>query len=398
MKNKFGMFIHWGLYSQLEEHEQVLARDDMDNKDYEKLIHQFNPVKYDPEQWVLMAKNAGMKYICFTTKHHDGFCMWDTQYTDYNVMNTPYGKDVLRMLADACEKHGMLLSLYYSNPDWHHESAYNPLSTHQWKSVNKEKSDPVKYREYIRHQLSELLTNYGKIYSLFWDISPYYIDESMNEYVRSLVPDILINDRGYDKGDFSTPEREIPDGTRFRSNTEACQSVGIQSWGFRKNEDFYSCRFLMSSIDKIMSMGGSYVLNVGPKSDGTIDPVSRKMVERIGKWYQAVGLALEDTEEDRRWYVLDDLSPIDPFIVVRKDNKTYLHLYEGVSATCITFSSITFVPKKAVLLNNRKELTIRYEKLPAHFDAAGVSQGPFVSLCGIPADELCEEPIVIELS
>ena len=116
-ENKFGMFIHWGIYAQLGLQEQAIARYDMSHEEYEKLAETFNPVNYDPEQWVLLAKQAGMKYICFTAKHHDGFCMWDTKQTDYNIMNTPYGKDTLKMLADACEKHEMLLSIYYSNPD-----------------------------------------------------------------------------------------------------------------------------------------------------------------------------------------------------------------------------------------------------------------------------------------
>ena len=110
MNNKFGLFIHWGLYAINGVHEQQIARDDLDNGEYEKLMYKFNPENLDPEQWVLMAKKAGMDYICFTTKHHDGFCMWDTKFTDYNVMNTPYGKDVVKMLADACQKHGMKLS------------------------------------------------------------------------------------------------------------------------------------------------------------------------------------------------------------------------------------------------------------------------------------------------
>ena len=111
-ENKFGMFIHWGLYALTGLQEQALTRFNMDRAEYEALQQMFNPVEYDPEKWVLMAKEAGMEYICFTAKHHDGFCMWDTKYTDYNVMNTPYGKDTLKMLADACAKHGMKLSLY----------------------------------------------------------------------------------------------------------------------------------------------------------------------------------------------------------------------------------------------------------------------------------------------
>ena len=123
-------------------------------------------------------------------------------------MNTPYGKDVLKMLAAACQKHGMLLSIYYSNPDWHHPNAYNPNSTHQWKAKNKENADTVEYRKFVKAQVTELLTNYGRIYSFFWDIPPHIEDSSINALVRKLQPEIFINDRGWDKGDFSTPERE----------------------------------------------------------------------------------------------------------------------------------------------------------------------------------------------
>lgn len=397
MNNKFGMFIHWGLYSVLGAHEQVLARNDMQNKEYEKLINEFNPTNYDPEEWVIMAKNAGMKYICFTTKHHDGFCMWDTKYTDYNIMNTPYGKDVLRMLADACEKHGMLLSLYYSNPDWHYKYGFNPKSTHQWKSVNKDDINTPKYREYQRGQLEELLTNYGKIYTLFWDISPYYEDKSMNEFVRSLQPDILINDRGYDKGDFSTPEREVPEGNRFSKMTEACQSVGIQSWGYRKKENYYSKRFLMSSIDKIMAMGGSYLLNVGPKPDGCIDEKAKEMISEIGSWYIRTGNTLENTQPDEFQYEFDDLAPLDSYIAIKKNGKTYFHFYNGISADCISLSKFPSIPKNARCINDNKKLEIRVENLPAHFDDNGKSMGPYCQLCGIDADRLSIEPIIIEV-
>ena len=227
-ENKFGMFSQWGLYAQTGLQDQAIVRYEMDRGEYESLQGVFNPVDYDPEQWVLLAKAAGMKYICFTTKHHDGFCMWDTKYTDYSIMNTPYGKDVLKMLADACQKHGMLLSLYYSNPDWHHESGYNPASTHQWRAVQTDRPDTVLYREYIRNQVTELLTNYGPIYTFFWDIPPKIEDPSLNELVRKLQPGIYINNRGWDKGDFSTPEREYKaaEGQRFERMTEACNSLG----------------------------------------------------------------------------------------------------------------------------------------------------------------------------
>lgn len=234
MKNRFGMFIHWGIYALYADHEQVLARRNLDNAAYERRMAEFNPVRYDPEEWVKLAKDAGMRYICFTAKHHDGFCMWDTRETAYNIMNTPYGRDVLKLLSDACRKHGMALSLYYSNPDWHEPSAYNPLSTHQWKSIDPSKGDSEKYRAFVKAQLTELLTNYGPIYTLFWDIPPRYEDPSLNALARRLQPGILINDRGYDAGDFSTPERSVPEGSRFERMTEACDSVGEQSWGLSR--------------------------------------------------------------------------------------------------------------------------------------------------------------------
>ena len=169
--------------------------------------------------------------MVLTAKHHDGFCMWDTKYSDYNITNTPYGKDVLKMLADACRKHGVLLSLYYSNPDWHHPYGYNPASTHQWKALKRMDVNTGIYREYIKNQITELLTKYGSIYTFFWDIPPHINDPSLNELVRSLQPGILINDRGFDAGDFSTPEREYSQNneTRFPRMTEACNSVGEQS-------------------------------------------------------------------------------------------------------------------------------------------------------------------------
>ena len=135
MPLKFGMFVHWGIYSLTGYHEQVRWRYFTPRETYARLAERFNPTEYDPDKWVALAKSAGMEYICFTTKHHDGFCMFDTKYTDFNIMHTPYGHDVLRELADACERGGIRLSLYYSNPDWNCPFAYNSKSSHQFPSA-----------------------------------------------------------------------------------------------------------------------------------------------------------------------------------------------------------------------------------------------------------------------
>ncbi|MBR2020157.1 MAG: alpha-L-fucosidase [Clostridia bacterium] len=392
-ENKFGMFIHWGTYALTGVQEQVYARMDWSREKYEALMHAFNPVKYDPEKWVLLAKEAGMEYICFTTKHHDGFCMWDTKYTDYNIMHTPYGKDVLKMLADACRKHGMKLSLYYSNPDWHHPYGYNPASTHQWKAVMSNDIDNGIYREYVKDQITELLTNYGEIYTFYWDIPPKVYDPSLNELVRKLQPGIFINDRGYDKGDFSTPEREYrtTEGTRFTRMTEACNSVGEQSWGYRSNEDFFSKRYLTTSIDRMMAMGGSYLLNVGPDANGEIPEEYASRIRRVGDWYRRMEGCLVCHESDPFDYKVRKGNPI----VNIKDGKSYFHFYEGTVSSSVALRYFPKLPKRVRLLNTGKDLNAAIEALPEYFQA-GIAQ-THLHITGIPIDDLSDEPIVIEI-
>ena len=393
MQNRFGMFLHWGLYAIPAVHEQVLARGDWRHEDYEALMHRFNPTEYDPEAWVRLAKDCGMSYICFTAKHHDGFCMWDTAETDYNIMHTPYGRDVLRMLADACRKYDMKLSLYYSNPDWHHPCAYNSLSTHQWKAKNKDGADMDAYIAFIKAQITELLTHYGEIYTLFWDIPPHIEDKSINALARSLQPNILINNRGFDDGNFATPERSVPDGDRFPTMTEACQSVGEHSWGYRAEEDYFPAHHLMASIDKIMAMGGSYLLNVGPMADGTLPARAVGLLRRIGAWYQTVRPSLENTAPAARSYAL--LGGV-PHIAVEKDGVTYFHFYRGLCSTAVTFLDADLpTPKKAVLLNTGETLPLRHGTLPSKVDADAVARTEYHSLREIPVDDLTGEPIVI---
>ena len=398
MTQKLGMFIHWGIYSQLEYHEQVAAHKHMTNEEYEPLAKTFNPTEYNPEEWVLLAKNAGMKYICFTAKHHDGFCMWDTKYSEYKITNTPYGKDVLKMLADACQKHGVMLSIYYSNPDWNYEYGYNPHSTHQWLAKNKANPDTEKLRDYIKKQITELLTGYGKIYTVFWDIPPHIEDPSINELVRSLQPDILINDRGFDKGDFSTPEREFQKlpAKRFDKPTEACNSVGENSWGYRRGENFYSKRFLLTAIDRVMAMGGSYLINVGPDPRGVITPDYRDRIVNIGKWYNKVKDALEGTDADGFDYGVYN----NPCITTKKGNVTYFNFYEGLISDHFCMKAWEKMPKSAKILNTGATIPFSVTHLPFlnGFNEHVRLDGPLLlDFTEIPVDELEGEPIVIEV-
>ena len=389
------MFIHWGIYAKTGVQEQVYARFDWPREQYENLINVFNPVEYDPEQWVLMAKKTGMKYICFTAKHHDGFCMWDTKFTDYNIMHTPYGKDVLKMLSSACKKHDVRLSLYYSNPDWHHPLGFNPYSTHQWKAVDRNTIDTEGYREYIKNQITELLTGYGEIYTLFWDIPPKISDPSINELVRKLQPGILINDRGFDKGDFSTPEREYKtiDTERFERITEACNSLGRQSWGYRANEDFYSIKHLESAIDHIMAMGGNYLLNVGPNANGIVERQYSDMLDIIGNWYNRVKQALEGNDACR--YRLKERS--NACIATEKNDITYVHFYNGLNCDAVELTGYPSCPKSVILLNTAKKLEFAVEAVPEFFNReTGIAEEKFLHIRGIPVDNI-NEPIIIEI-
>ena len=391
MPHKFGMFVHWGIYSLTGYHEQVRWRFFTPRAEYRKLMNEFNPVKYDPDEWVRLAKDAGMEYICFTTKHHDGFCMFDTKYTDFNIMNTPYHRDVLKELSEACARGGLALSLYYSNPDWDYKYGYNSHSSHQMPEKG-DAEDIEKLKEFQRNQIRELLTNYGKIYTFFWDIQTNISDPSMNEFIRSLQPDILIDDRGWgDKGDFSTPERFVPDGHKFERMTEACQSVGEQSWGYCADEDYFTNRYLTASIDKIRAMDGSYLLNVGPMPDGRIPERSAEIVRRVGKWYNSVKEAF-----DAEPYLLENRG----LVCTKRGSTLYVHIPDGLNARGLTLKPIDVLPKSVTLLNDGRSLKYSITTRP---EDKGWSAPDNILRCqtlhifDMPADEFADETMVLRI-
>ncbi len=356
----FGLFVHWGVYALSAYHEQYLMRTSVSRADYEELYKQFNPTEFDPEQLVVMAKQAGMKYICFTAKHHDGFCMWDTKTTCYNIMNTPYNKDVLKMLQQSCVKHGIKLSIYYSIPDWHNVNAYNKRSTHQIPPRATDKPSMKQYKQYLLAQITELMTNYGTISTLFWDIPPRYRDKHVNDFVRKLQPDILINDRGFDKGDFATPERKVPKGGVFKTPTEACQSVGRQAWGYRSNEDYYTPAYLAKGICKVQAMGGNYLLNVGLMPSGAVPPQAQQIINSVGNWYVNVSEAFADT------------TAISLFLnkgihSTTKNNVLYLCFTNGLETKGIVLDPITILPQSVTVLNNGCVPQISIDCIPNYY-------------------------------
>ena len=387
-KAGLGMFVHWGIYAVDGYHEQQRMRQRLGRAEYAERVKGFTAAKFDPDRWIDVAESAGAEYIVFTAKHHDGFCMWDTRTTDFKVTNSPAKRDVLRELADACRRRGMKLGLYYSNPDWNHPNAYNPKSTHQVPPEAGDVPDLEKYREYVKTQIAELLTDYGEIVCLFWDIPTKVPAPEMDEMVRRLQPGIRINDRGWGNvGDYSTPERGLPDGAAFTRPTEACDSVGAQSWGYRANEDYHTLGYLTSAIDRTLARGGNFLLNVDPKADGTIPPESAALMAGVGNWYRKVRESYGGVES------VTGLVADARCIVTKRDNALYLHYADGLDATGVDLKPMKKRPKSVTLLNTGVPLEFAVETMPRNWDGAGES----LHLRGMPVNALAGESVVIRL-
>jgi len=385
---RLGMFVHWGIYAVDGYHEQQRMRQRMGRGEYEKRISCFTAEKFDADRFVDAAESLGAEYIVLTAKHHDGFCLWKTKTTDFNVMNAPARRDVVGEMAAACRLRGMKLGLYYSNPDWHHPNAYNPLSTHQVPPEPDDKPDMVAYREYVKAQVTELLTNYGEIVCLFWDIPTKIAAPEMNALVRNLQPGILINDRGWgEKGDYSTPERNLPEGTAFTNLTEACDSVGVQSWGYRANEDYRTVGYLTRSVDRILAMGGNYLLNVGPRADGTIPEEALDLLRKTGDWYRKVSESYRDVTTEPKAVAADGA------LVTRCGRTVYLHYPKGLDATGVNARPMATLPKKATLLNTGDDLKVELTVLPRDWEKKGRS----LHIFGMRADRFTGEAVVIRL-
>jgi len=385
---RVGMFVHWGIYSVNGYHEQERMRKRLSRAEYEKCVAGFTAERFDANRFVDAAESLGAEYIVFTAKHHDGFCMWDTRTTDFKVTNTPAQRDVLGELAEACKRRGMKLGLYYSNPDWHHPNAYNPLSTHQVPPEPGDEPNMVKYREYVRAQITELLTNYGEIVCLFWDIPTKIHAPEMNELVRKLQPGIFINDRGWgDGGDYSTPERDVSEGAAFTNLTEACDSVGFQSWGYRTNEDYRTVEYLTRSIDSTLARGGNYLLNIGPRADGSIPEEALALLRKTGDWYRRVRESYRQVEMGVKLEQEGDA------LITRRDETIYLHYPKGLASTGVNARPLAKLPRKAVLLNTGVELKTELTVLPRDWK----NEGCCLHIYGIPVDGLQGMPCVIRL-
>ena len=389
---RIGMFVHWGIYSVAGRHSQTQWRYGMARADYEKFAERFTAEKFNADEFVDVAKSAGAEYIVFTSKHHDGFCMWDTATTSYKVTNTPAGRDVIAELAEACCRGGVKLGFYYSNPDWHHPNAYNPKSTHQAPLQPGDRPDMDKYERYVKAQVTELLTKYGEIVCFFWDIPTRISRPEMDALVRKLQPGIMINDRGWENRatcDYSTPERDWKWDSPSGKHIEACDSVGEVSWGYRSNEDYRTLGYLTRRMDMFLAAGGNFLLNVGPKADGTIPEESRKLMAGVGDWRKRVGDAFKNVEIAK-----DVLSESSRMLATRRGNSLFIHFPDGMNSTGFYLHELETLPKRAILLNTGATLKA---ELDVHPRKALESNKRTLHIWGIPADAVANECALVRL-
>jgi len=332
---KFGLFIHWGVYSVPAGvydgkdvvgygGEWIMNDAKISKATYQKYAKQFDPVKYDPEGWVKMAKDAGMKYLVITAKHHDGFALFKTKASKWNVVDaTPFGKDLIKPLAEACHKQGIRLGLYYSQAqDWNNVGG--AACRGHWDEAQYGSMD--KYLDNVAvPQVKELLSNYGQVDILWWDTSCDMTKERAEKFLPILAkyPNLITNNRlgGGFNGDTETPEQIVP-ATGFPGRYwETCMTMN-DTWGYKsKDNNWKSPTVIIQTLIDIVSKGGNYLLNVGPTSEGLIPEPSIERLAEVGKWMKINGEAIYGT-------TASPFSSLTWGRCTQKGNKLYLHIFD----------------------------------------------------------------------
>ncbi|MDR0510027.1 MAG: alpha-L-fucosidase [Rikenellaceae bacterium] len=349
---RFGMFVHFGPYSVLCDGEWALHQKSLTFEDYKKLQHIFDPRLFDAAQWVRIAKSAGMKYIILTSRHHDGFSNWDTKQSDWNIMNTPYGKDLIRQLADECHKQGIKLGLYYSLLDWGREDYSHATGRTGQKTGRAVQKEWSSYVDFMKAQLTELLTNYGEIAAIWfdgeWDQLPEEHDSRFShehskvnwhfgeiyDLIHRLQPDCMIANNHHLPAlpgeDYQAFEKDLPGettGAGFgvhqtvseRMPLETCETIN-NSWGYRLTDNsFKSKKELVHLLVRAAGYGANLLLNVGPKPTGEIDETSVERLKAVGEWTSAWGKTIYGT---RGGY----LKPQPWGAVTQQGDKIYIHV------------------------------------------------------------------------
>jgi alpha-L-fucosidase len=287
---RFGMFIHYGLYAQLARNEWVMALENIPREEYDALADSFAPKPHAPREWVKLAKEAGMNYAVMTTKHHEGFCLWDSEVSEYCAGKRGPKRDIVAEFVEACRAEGLRIGFYYSLMDWHHPDG--------WRCA----FDPEarrRFLDYTKALVRELMTRYGTIDILWYDVSwPMTSHEGwetldMNQMVRSLQPDIIINNRAKLPEDFGTPEERI---TASEGDWEACMTFNGLSWGYIDSRQAapysYNAQGIVKMLNSVCSRGGNLLLNIGPTADGSVPPEAVEPLQTVGSWLSRHGEAV----------------------------------------------------------------------------------------------------------
>jgi len=377
---KFGLFVHWGVYSLLGKGECVMNNDKLPISEYQKLPPRFNPVKFDADEWVRLAKAAGMKYITITSKHHDGFCKYDSSLTAYDIVDaTPYGKDPMKALASACHKQGIKLFFYYSLLDWHHPD-YFPRGKTGQTAGREEKGDWKTYVAYYQGQVRELCSNYGEIGGIWfdgwwdrpeadWDLAGTY------RIIHELQPGALVGNNHhvapFPGEDFQMFEQDLPGensagfnkaGVTSRLPLETCLTMN-QSWGYNaRDTNFKSPEQVIHALLGAAGRGANLLLNVGPRPDGTIGPEFSERLVAVGKWLETNGKTVYGTRrgpiDPQPWGVstIKASTPLDIYLHVLKPADTIALPRTIGSFTPFAFGKTT--PLKLVQRGDTLELTL----------------------------------------
>ncbi len=350
---RFGMFVHWGLYAQLGRHEWVMNRERIPIPEYERLARTWKPKPRPAREWARLAKKAGMKYMVMTTKHHEGFCLWNTKQTDYNAYRCGPGRDLVAEYVDACREFGLRIGFYYSLMDWHHPDGALCAT---------DEAARRRFLDFTQGCVRELMSNYGKIdilwYDVSWPLSSPALWESrkMNAMARKLQPGIIINNRSQLPEDFGTPEEHIRAEEAGRA-WEACMTFN-GSWGWQPAppEDWHSVRDVLKMLQQVTGGNGNLLLNIGPKPDGSIPDEAVTRLTSVGKWIAHNGEAIYghvDRAEGMEWMATGQWS--------RKGNTAYFWCMRWPGRELV-LGGIKSKLKKASMLANRKPIAFVQEK------------------------------------
>jgi len=356
---RFGMFIHWGLYSVMGRHEWVMENEAIPVTEYETLARRFQPKPYAAQYWARIARRAGMKYVVMTTKHHEGFCLFDTATTTYSAPRSAAARDLVREYVDAARAEGLRVGFYYSLMDWHHPDGARCV---------KDEAARHRFVEYVHTHVRELLTNYGKIDILWYDVAwpldaEGWESKKMNEMVFRLQPDVIVNNRNKLPGDFSTPEQRVEAATEGRA-WETCMTMN-SSWGYHAaDDDWKTPKQVVRNLISCTRDGGNYLLNIGPRPDGSVPQESVNILATVGRWLERNGAAIygADRCQPRR-------SNYAGF--TRRGNTLYMHVHFwpgesfAMAGLLVPAKSVRLLASGQRVACQQDKLRIRFSGLPA---------------------------------